>query len=157
MSRLPRAVSSWIFNVSKGGNSKTSVGNLFHCLPSLAGRTIFLTYKENFLYVNLCQFVPIASCPVSGNHWQESALVFLFVLICYSHIDGNITNSFFLQAEQSRLSQPLLIWQVRHSLNHLHGPLLDLLPCSYASLVLRSPEIDTVIHNMIGNVFSMWK
>lgn len=125
------------------------------CPPS-QGEQFFLHIKRiSFMstYVNLYP-LPLV---LSLRTIDESALVFLFLLISYSDIDGHIANPFFLQAEQSRLSQPLLIWQVLHSLNHLCVPLLDLLPCSYASLVLGSPELDTVIHNIIGNVFSIWK
>lgn len=48
-----------------------------------------------------------------------------------------------LQAEQSQLSHPLLIWEVLQSLNRLCG-LHETLSRMSVSLVLRNPELDTV-------------
>jgi len=73
------------------------------------------------------------------------------------HIGEILPKPSFLQPEQSQHSQLLLIWQVLQSLNNLHGPLLNLLPCVCASLVVGSTELDTVIHDMIGNAFKVWK
>ena len=53
-SRLPRTVSSQVLNVSKDGDSTTSLGSLYQCSPTL------LTIKQNFLYFNVY--------PIMGHH-----------------------------------------------------------------------------------------
>lgn len=50
-SRLLRAVFSLVLNISMGGGSAASLGNLFFCLTGWAG---FLIFKWNFLYFGLC-------------------------------------------------------------------------------------------------------
>ena len=49
-----------------------------------------------------------------------------------------------LQAEQSQLSQPLLIGQMLQPLNHLCGPSLDSLQHDHVTFVLESPDLDVV-------------
>lgn len=148
-------MSSWIFNVSKDGDIKASGGYLFQCLTTLAGKRIFYMCE-----CSLYQFMSVCTrclllCP------QEPLNVCLHLLTpthqLFTHIDEILSEPSFLQAEQSLLFQTLLIWQMLHSVSHLHGSLLDFLPCVYASVVLESPELDIIIHNMIGNVFKVWK
>lgn len=47
----------------------------------------------------------------------------------------------FSQAEQSQISQPLLVSDILQFFNHLNCPLLDLLQYLHVSLGLRSPEL----------------
>lgn len=94
-------MSSWIFNVSKDGDSKASVGSLFQCLTTVAGKRIFHMREGNFLYINLCQFVPVVSCPVPRNH-LKSAFIFLLLLISYLHTLIKSSLNFFF----SRLNSP---------------------------------------------------
>ncbi|GAB0186614.1 mitochondrial enolase superfamily member 1 [Grus japonensis] len=53
--------------------------------------------------------------------------------------------SSLLQAEQSQLSQPVLIGQVLQPSDHLHGPPLDLLQQFHVLCMLGTPELDTVL------------
>ena len=67
-SGLFRDAATWVLNISKGGDSTTSLGNRFCCLTTLTiTKKLFLMYKWNFPY-----FIPVASCPLSvqtrGNH-----------------------------------------------------------------------------------------
>lgn len=49
-----RAVSKQVLNSSKDGDSTTSVDSLFQCLPTLTVKKIFLLFKCDFLYFNIC-------------------------------------------------------------------------------------------------------
>lgn len=50
-----------------------------------------------------------------------------------------------LQAEQSQLSQPLLVWQMLQSIDFLCGLSLVSLQYIPVSLVLGSPDLDAVL------------
>jgi len=50
-----------------------------------------------------------------------------------------------LQAEQPQFSQPVLIREVFHPLDHFCGPLLDVLKQVCVSPVLRTPHLDAVL------------
>jgi len=41
-SRLHRTFSRWVLNISRGGDSTTSLGSLFQCSVTLRGKKIFL-------------------------------------------------------------------------------------------------------------------
>ncbi|KAK4830703.1 hypothetical protein QYF61_012872 [Mycteria americana] len=72
------------------------------------------------------QFVPIASCPVTGHHQIQPGSVFSTPsLQVFIYIDKMSPQPSLLQAQQSQLSQPFLIGEMLQSLHHLHGPLLD--------------------------------
>ncbi|NXJ72268.1 HOME1 protein, partial [Rostratula benghalensis] len=49
-----------------------------------------------------------------------------------------------LQAKETQLPQPFLLWEMLHSLNHLCSPALDSLKQFPVPLELRGPELDTV-------------
>ena len=50
-----------------------------------------------------------------------------------------------LQAKETQLSQPFLVREMLHSLNHLCGSALDSLKQFPVLLELRGPELDTVL------------
>ena len=62
---------------------------------------------------------------------------------------GRLLSSFpepsLLHAEEPKLSQLVLIGEVLHTSDHLHGPSLDPLQQLHALLVLRAPELDAVL------------
>jgi len=91
-------------------------------------------------------FVPTTSCPVTGHHWKAPGSVVLAPsLQVFIYIDKIPPEPSLLQAEESQLSHLLLIGDILQSLNHLYGPSLDSLQYVHVSLVLGSPELDTVL------------
>ena len=67
---LHRTLSRWILNISREGDSTTSLGSLCQCSITLRVKKFFLTSVQ--LELPLLQFVPIAPCPVAEHHWKES-------------------------------------------------------------------------------------
>ncbi|KAK4810053.1 hypothetical protein QYF61_005116 [Mycteria americana] len=58
--------------------------------------------------------------------------------------------SSLLQAEQHQLFQPFLIGEVFHPSSHFCGPPLDPLQQVHVFLVLRTPELDAELQDMVG-------
>lgn len=90
------------------------------------------------------QFVPFATCPFWAAVKRCWFCCLLLPPFQYLHTLIRSPKPSFLQAIQSQLSQPLLVWHMLHSLN-LHDPSLNLLYYVYVSLVLDSPELDTAL------------
>ena len=90
------------------------------------------------------QFVLSASGPATGYHWKEPGSVLmapsLQVLLCSEKTHPELS---LLQAEQSQLSQPLLIGEMLQSVHHHSGPALHFLQYVHVSSVLGSPELGT--------------
>lgn len=80
--------------------------------------------------------------------FQFVAIVSLLLLSVVYTCWKALPEPYLLLPEQSQLSQPFLILQMPQSVNHLCGPLLDLLQYVYVSFVLGISEQDTV--------FQMW-
>ena len=53
-SRLHRTLSRWVLNISREGDSTTSLGSLFQCSITLRGKKFFLMFRWNFLGFSLC-------------------------------------------------------------------------------------------------------
>ena len=53
-SRLHRTLSRWVLNISREGDSTTSLGSLFQCSVTLRGKNFFLMFRRNFLCLSLC-------------------------------------------------------------------------------------------------------
>jgi len=53
-SRLHRTVSRQVFNISREGDSTTSLGSLCQCSVTLRGKKFFLMFSWNFLCFSLC-------------------------------------------------------------------------------------------------------
>ena len=52
-SRLHRILSRWVLNISREGDSTTSLGSLFQCSVTLRGKKFFLMFRWNFLCFSL--------------------------------------------------------------------------------------------------------
>jgi len=93
-SRLLRTLSSQGLNISKGGDSRASLGNLFQCLPCLQKKGVFFfMFGLNFLYFNLCLALSPFYSPVTYYiHWRFSLRLFFldtsvpmnWKKVCYS-------------------------------------------------------------------------
>ena len=53
-SRLHRTLSRQVLNISREGDSTTSLGSLFQCSVALRGTKFFLMFRRNFLCLSLC-------------------------------------------------------------------------------------------------------
>jgi len=111
---LLRTSYSWVLSISKDGHSTACM--LGHPFVKNCG---FVNVEMVFL---VFPFMLIPSCPFTEYH-LESDFIFFSRPIGYSYTCIRSPLS-LLQAEQSQLSQPLLICQMLQSLNHLHDPLL---------------------------------
>jgi len=102
--------------------------------PTASGQSVPLLHHTHSTKVlphvlrkhSVDRFVPFASHPLTGHHWKKPGCVLfapsLQVFIGIDEIHFEIP---FLQDEQSRLSQPLLIGKMLQALHHLCGPVLD--------------------------------
>lgn len=72
-SRSHSALPSWVLNISKVRDSSAFQGKLHQCWP-LRGIFFFLCVKKRLVF----WFVPVASCPGTGQPWEESGSV-LFI------------------------------------------------------------------------------
>ena len=72
-SKLHRSVPWKVLGISKDGIYTACLGSLFQCLTSSHSKKVLFYCKMKF---PVFQFVPIASCPVTGHHWEESDSVF---------------------------------------------------------------------------------
>lgn len=100
-------------------------------------------FKWNFLYFNLCLFPLVLLLDIVEKAWLcllNSLLYQMFI-----HTAKILPEPFLLQTEQSRMSQPLLVFQVLQGLNHCCGPWLDLTQYVHVSLVPESPGLDTAL------------
>ena len=43
-----------VLNISREGDSTTSLGSLFQCSVTLRGKKFFLMFRQNFLFFSLC-------------------------------------------------------------------------------------------------------
>lgn len=105
-----RGMSRLILNISKNGDSVTSLGSLCQRLVTLRGRAS-------------CVSVPVASGPVSELHrraWMPPLCTCASGI--YTHWWGS---SDLLPAEQVQLFQPLLAGEIFWCLHHLHDLFLD--------------------------------
>ena len=102
---LLRAVSSQVFNISKDGDTTDSVYSLLQCLIT---PTVKKVVSSVWMEFPASHYVPFASCPLTGHHWEESGPVFF--IPPFRHIyHTNPLEPSLLQAQESQLSQPLLV------------------------------------------------
>jgi len=64
-SRLHRTASRQVLNISREGESTTSLGNLFQGSVTLRGKKFFLLFRWDFLCFSLCLFPLVL---VTGHH-----------------------------------------------------------------------------------------
>lgn len=86
-------------------------------------------------------FASITFCLATGYHWKK----LLYHLLTHTDIHADKISLTCLKTKQPQPSQPLLIGQTLQFLNNLPSNFLDLLQHVRVSLVLRSPEQDTVL------------
>ena len=82
-SRLHRTLSRQIFNISREGDSTTSLGSLFQGSVTLRVKRFFLMFRRNFLcyctnYICTIQFWKIQNIPVL-NSWKSDLFPFPFL------------------------------------------------------------------------------
>ncbi|KAK4831239.1 LOW QUALITY PROTEIN: hypothetical protein QYF61_016471 [Mycteria americana] len=129
--RLLRAPSNLTLNGSRDGASTTSLGNLLQCLTTLIVKNFFLKSSLNLPSLSLK--------PLLLGLSQQALLKILEG--CYK---VSLQPS-LLQAEQPQLAQPVLVAEVLQPSDHFCGPPLDPLQQLHVLLVLRAPELDTVL------------
>lgn len=88
-SQLPRTLLRWLLNISKGGESTTSLCNLFWCSITFTVKKCFLISRHRTFCVSVC-----AHC-LSPCHWAhlKRAWLHLYILWVFIHI-GKICLSF---------------------------------------------------------------
>lgn len=137
--RLPRTLSSWILNMSKDGDSATSLDKLFQCLAILTVKKNSLLFKKNFLYFSLW---PMTLVHLEHHLEKPGSIFFILPHQVLLYIAQMCLSLLF-----SRLNHPsslsLLLYD-RYS-KPLFGLLVGLLQHVHVLLVLRSPEPDLVI------------
>lgn len=89
------------------------------------------------------QFMPTASCPASGHHWEVVVSILfapsLQVLLCALNAFITVKTLLSLLFPSLPFSQPFLIERILQFLSHLQGPLLDSL--QYIPVFLVIPEL----------------
>jgi len=66
-SRLHRKASSWVLNISREGDSTSSLGSLFQCSVTLKVKKFFLLLRWNSLYSHLCPLPLVLSLGTVEN------------------------------------------------------------------------------------------
>ncbi|KAK4815950.1 hypothetical protein QYF61_010444 [Mycteria americana] len=107
------------------------LGNLFQCLTTLIVKNFFLKSSLNLPSLSLKPLLLVLS--------QQALLKILEG--CYKVSP----QPSLLQAEQPKLSQPILVGEVLQPSDHFCGPPLDPLQQLHVLLVLRAPELDAVL------------
>ena len=70
-SRLHRTLSRRVWNISRGGDSTTSLGSLGQGSVTLRGKKFFLMFRRNFLCFSLC-LLPLVLSAIKSQLQQES-------------------------------------------------------------------------------------
>ena len=118
-------MSRWVLSISKDGDSTGLSGKPVQMLSHLHSRKVFPDVERE---PPVFQFVPTASGPVTGHHWEEpGSTLFSPSLQVFIHSDKTLPTPslLFLQVEQSQLSQLFLTGDMFQSPNRFSGPLLD--------------------------------
>jgi len=72
-SRLHRKTSRWVLNISREGDSSTSLGSLFQGSVTFTVKKFFLMLKWNFIYSSLCPLRLVLSLGTKGKSLAPSA------------------------------------------------------------------------------------
>ena len=83
-STLPMTMFSWVLNISKSGDSTTSLGSLFQCLTTLTVKKVFLMFKFNFTYFSLCPLLLLLSLVTTERRLTSSPSFFSPVRYLYA-------------------------------------------------------------------------
>lgn len=91
------------------------------------------------------QFLPAVSGPIAWHHLGVPDFILLTpsLLVFIDTVPPQLSH---LSAEQTQLTQPFLVIEVLQSLNHLCSLLLGSLKELRVSFVLRSSQLDTLLH-----------
>ncbi|KAK4820994.1 hypothetical protein QYF61_009460 [Mycteria americana] len=130
-------VSTWA-HMERVGSKKQGWGicNLFQCFTTLIVKNFFLISSLN-----------LPSFSLKPLHLVLSQQALLKILRGWNKVSLQPS---LLQAEQPQLSQPVLVAEVLQPSDHFCGPPLDPLQQLHVLLVLRAPELDTVLQDMVG-------
>ena len=115
-------MSGWFLNIFKDGDSTTPLDNLCQCSVSLTAKQCFLIFRWSHLCFSVCPLPLVLLLDTTEKSLAPSSLHPPFRRLCTLM---RFPKPSLLQAEQSRLSWPLLIGEMLLSLHHLCGPLLD--------------------------------
>jgi len=138
----PGPTSKWFLTISKVEGSATSLSNVCQCSVNLTGQNCFLIFIGNLLCFRLG---PLPLVLALGTTEKSLALSSFHAPFRYLYTLRRSPLSLPFSRLNSPSSQPFLIGEMLQSLHHLCGPSLDSLQYVHVSLVLRSPELDTVL------------
>lgn len=122
-------------------------------LGHYTGRKFFPMSMWNFLDISfsLLPLVLLLHIPEQSPSPSSEASLQIFI-----HIDAVPSQLSFLKDEQVQSLQTFIIRELLQSLNYLCSP-LDSLQDFPVSLVLRSPNLDTVVFHMCLTGLSRWR
>ena len=129
-----RAPSSLALGVSRMGHPPP-LCNLCQCFATLAVKNFFLIYNLNFSSFSLKPFLLVLS-----QQWPCCETVPFFLLYAFKGCSQVFPEPSLLRTEQPQLSQPVLIGEVFHPLDHFCDPLWV---CPNRSMCLLHTEDST--------------
>jgi len=135
-------MSRCFLNIFKEGHPATSLGNLCHCLVTLAARKYLLMFRGTFLGFSLCPQPLVLSLGTTGKSLDPSSLHPLFRCL---HTLIRSPRTFSYPAWAVPVSQPFLGHEMLWTLNHLCGASLDSLHYVHVFLVVRSSALDSAL------------
>lgn len=89
-----RIVSRQILNISRKGDSTSSLGNLFQCSVTPRVKNFFLTFRWNFLCMSSCPLCLVPLLGTTGSSSFAQVLWFSMSLICDG--DDNVMGFFVM-------------------------------------------------------------
>ena len=132
-------------NASREGAFTVSLGNLFQCLITFAGKNFYLIPSSNLLSSSLKPLPLILSLPVLIKSPSPG-----FCMLSSGTIRYMVPQEpSLLQAEKPQLSQPVLIGEVLQPCDHLCGPPLDLLQHLHVLPVLGEMYTTFSCHTLV--------
>jgi len=102
-SRLHRTLTRQVLNISRGGDSTTSLGSLFQCSVTLRGKKFFLMFRRKFLCFSLCPLPLVLSLGTTKRVWPHPLDTHP------SDIYKHLLHPLFFRLEQAQLPQSFLI------------------------------------------------
>ena len=114
--RLPRALPGLALKISSDRASSISLGNLFHCLTTLTVKDFFLVSNLNLPSLSLKPLpLFLSQQPLLKSLSSSFLKLPFYILKGLYQVTSELS---LLQAQQPRLSQPVLIGEVFHSFDH---------------------------------------
>jgi len=113
-SRLHRTLSRQVLNISKEGDSTTSLGNLFQCSVTLRGKKFFLMFRGNFLCFSLCPLSLLLLLGTTEKSLAPSSIIFtprcnliFHLLLKYQQVSDELNIPQWFELETVSLSKRL--------------------------------------------------